>query len=326
MAESPAQLTSALVRTPYTILEALAANCIRCDPAESDDSAAVFRRLRKELEQCRNSTDALQVTGRIVRTIESRQRAVNCYIEQQAKDVAAVVAMLLGKIEKLAAANGNSATNLRRVGRRLETAGLAANARLLKEEVSASLRSIQEEAAQQEEQAAAIRSESREIAGTLGLPDVAPVDRDPATGLPSRSVAEIALARAVESQTHVYVLLLSAKLGSITRRFGDARANQVLLSFADQLTEKLGLDVPVFHWKGPTVMILLERPDCANLVPDEMSWIAAYQPKFTLEVEGVQTVIQLSTSSISLRLWEYHTLDAIRVALEQFQTAIASGG
>jgi GGDEF domain-containing protein len=325
IAESFDELTTARLRVPYALVEALAAHSIKYDPAKYDLNQAALRKLRGDLETAKNSTDVLQVTGAIVRTIETYNRGVARCIELRTQEMNTVVSMLMGKLQELAEANGTSAENLRCVGRKLEKAARIGDVRVLKEELAESLQGVQQEAAHQQEQSAAIRTHAREFISKIGLPTSSAEDSDPATGLPGFHTAELAIQEAIASQVHAYVVLFTVALGSLTRRFGNQCDDEALASFARQIASNLGPGDLLFRWKGATLMALLERPDSNEAVPPEISRMAAFPPEFTLEIDGKSMKIPLSMSSISVRLVKYDNLQAVREVMDQFQHTVTPG-
>ena len=120
LAESPDHLTAALVRIPYALLEALANSAVKYDPVEFEKNRAALRNLRGDLERVRNTTEALQTTGTIVRTIEAYNRAATAFMDRRSQEMNAALSLCMSKLQDLADGNGSSADNLRRIGQTLE--------------------------------------------------------------------------------------------------------------------------------------------------------------------------------------------------------------
>ena len=323
ISEPTDELTVAKLRVPYTVLETLVAHSVNYDAEEYAKNRANLRKLRGDLESAKTSTDVLQATGAIVRAIEAYNRSVARYIEARAEERHTVVGMLMGKLRELAEGKGKAAENLRLIGQQLDKASRAGDVKVLRKELAESLRGVQQEAAEQQEQAAAIASQTHELMAKIGLPAVPPADSDPATGLPGLRTAELAIQQAIGSHVHAYVVLFTVSLGIISRRYGHDHDDGILASFAKQIAPNLGADDLMFRWKGHTLVALLERPDSNDAAPPEMSKMASFQPEFVLEIDGKSTKVQLPMSSISFRLWKYESLDAVRHVLDQCQQAVA---
>lgn len=323
IAESPDQLTAALVRIPYALLEALANYSVQYDRAEFEKNRAALRKLRKDLEGVRNSTDALGVTGSIVRTIEAYNRGAASFMEMRAREMNAVVTLCMSKLQDMADGNGAAAENLQRLGQTLENANRTEDVRELKKELAESLQSVRREADFQQAQSAAVRSQARELAGKLKA-SVAPAeDADPATGLPGARSAENAMQQALEQHLHTFGVLFAVGLGTVIRRFGSERAEEAMATIAREIASALGAGDALFRWKGPILLALLERAPEERGVPPELQRVAALHPEFAVDADGKVLKIPLKISSISFHLWEYETLEAVRRVLDQCQQTIA---
>src|ERR1035438_3985409 len=213
--ETPDERTAAIMRVPYVLLEALVAHSVKFDPVADEKNRATLRKVRHELESAKDSTDVLQATGAIVRAIEAHSRGVARQIELRAEEMQSVVGMLMGKLQQLADGKGQSADNLRQIGQKLDKTARIGDVRVLKKELAESLQGIQEEAAHQQEQAAAIAIHVHELASRVRLPAVSQIDSDPATGLPGPRTAELAMQRGIDSHVHTYVVLFTLALGSV---------------------------------------------------------------------------------------------------------------
>ena len=325
ISESFDELTKAQLSVTHAVVEALAVHSVKYDPAKYEVNRDTLRKLRDELERAKNGTDVLQATGAIVRTIESYNRGVGRYLELRAQEMNTVVSMLMGKLQETADGNGAAAENLRRIGQKLEKTARIEDVRVLRKELAESLQGVQQEAAHQQEQSAAIRTQARELVSKIGLPATPSVDNDPATGLPGPKTAELAIENAISSQIHAYVVLFTIAMGSVSRRYGQEHNDEVLGSFARQIASKLGSDDLLFHWKGPTLVALMERPDSNAPAPPEVSRMATFKPEFTLEVDGKSVKLRLSMSSISFRLLTYANLQAVRQVMDQYQQTVAPG-
>jgi GGDEF domain-containing protein len=325
IAESPDQLTTALVRIPYALLEALANHSVKYDPVAFEKNRAALRKLRCDLEGVRNSTEALQATGAIVRTIESYNRGVVTFMDARTQEMNAVITMCMGKMQQLADGNGASADNLRRIGQTLEKANKSGEVKELKRELAESLQGVQHEAARQQERSAAIRMEARELAGRMAVPAAPPEDADPATGLPGTRSAEKAMQQSIDGHLHTFGVLFAVGLGSVVRRFGAESGEEALAFVTKQIAPNLAAGDLLFRWKGPVLLALLERPPEERGVPPELQRMAALHLEFAVEADGKSVKIPLKISSISFHLWEYETLDAVRRVLDQCQQTIAPG-
>jgi GGDEF domain-containing protein len=323
IAESPDQLTTALVRIPYALLEALANYSVKYDPVEFEKNRTALRKLRGDLEGVRNSTEALQATGAIVRTIEAYNRGVATFMDQRAQEMNSVVTMCMDKLQELADGNGASAENLRRIGQTLEKANRSGDVRELKKELAESLQGVQREAARQQEQSASIRTQARELIGKMAVPAAPQEDADPSTGLPGARSAEKAMQQAIEAHLHTFGVLFAVGLGTVTRRFGPERGEEAFASVTRQIVSNLGTGDLLFRWKGPVLVALLERPPEERAVPPEVQRMTALHPEIVMEADGKTVKIPLKISSISFHLWEYETLDAVRRILDQCQQTIA---
>lgn len=318
----PDEGARALLRVPYVMLEALVAHSVEYDPSKYEANRATLRKIRNDLEIAKTGTDVLQATGAIVRAIETYNRGVSRYISDREEERKSADGLLMGKMLELAKGKGASAEKLRNIGQKLAKAVHGRDIRILKDELAESLQSVREEATHQQEQSDAITIQTLELMNTSGHSGASLVDSDPATGLPSMQTAELALQQAIGSRVHAYLVLFTVALGSITRRYGDGHHDAVLASFAKQIAAKLPRPDPLFRWKGPALVAILERPDLNDTLPPEIAKMSTFRPEFTLEIDGKSTKIQLSMSSISIHLWKYDNLNAVQQILAQCQSSI----
>jgi GGDEF domain-containing protein len=119
--------------------------------------------------------------------------------------------------------------------------------------------------------------------------------RDELTGLLSRADAENALRSAIEHATHRFLAaFVLDRFDPIRHRFGIRAAQEVLLFYSIHLAQSMGPTDLLFHWSGPSFLMLLDRSAPATEVRREISAWAGVRLEKVVEATAHQAMLLIS--------------------------------
>jgi GGDEF domain-containing protein len=231
-------------------MEGIARHSVKGDVEE-------FRRFRSQMQHILQSLDGERMPDEAYDSADEAVGILKDYghrtskrLGQQSVELHAVIKMLLDTFRDLAIAGPEKMRQLQELGTALASTSDGEKLAQCRLRLSECLSEIRREAERFRKNA-----DGRTIFGDAR--------KDRLTGLESREVAEVALAKACIAETPgCAIIIIIDRIAVYNVRFGRAVGDKVLQFFADYLVQSLPSEGPPFRWSGPSVLML--RPGTAE--------------------------------------------------------------
>jgi diguanylate cyclase (GGDEF)-like protein len=155
--------------------------------------------------------------------------------------------------------------------------------------------------------------------GKASAPELVPGKHDSATGLPDSGYAEAAFA-SVWSRRHEYYVAIFAfeRLEAINLRFGFKVGDEVLSMLSQHVAQNIRAGDNLFRWRGPCLVVLIERQAHESLVASELSRIASVRLEHAIKIKDREVLVPVSMSWHLLPLGGTATVDELVTDLNAF--------
>jgi GGDEF domain-containing protein len=147
---------------------------------------------------------------------------------------------------------------------------------------------------------------------------------DPATGLQTRSAAEMAIAaKIVDGKDELVALFLVDRLPALNSRFGRKVGDEILLLVAQHLGQHLPETSPPFRWSGPAFVALANKGDAAPTTERQIKHVASMRLEKNIDTAGRTVMLPISCSVVLQKIVASDSAEAVFQALDKF---VASHG
>jgi diguanylate cyclase (GGDEF)-like protein len=267
-----------LMRIVQLLLQGIELHAIEGDPDDFAQLRASIQRLTNSLDGGLATSELLAQAGSALRTLEDYNRRTARYLRRPAGEWQAIVIMLTSAIAAMAAAGEENTRRLREIAGRVRSASGGDEVHKIRLELSECLTELQLETRRQKEQDARVP-----LPATVESAP-SPVDNDPVTGFASRPQAEEALAHAWQTDPPSYVAVMALdRLQIFNTRFGRSVGDEILRYFGEFLGAQLRASDQIFRWSGTTLVALLPRPNCLEIVREEVARLMEARCEHTVQ-------------------------------------------
>jgi diguanylate cyclase (GGDEF)-like protein len=269
------------LRIVLLLLKGMGVQAVKGDP----DDYARFRQtvdaVSVALVEPVDADECLRYIGAALKALEDYNRRISGGVRQAGAEYQAMMMMLTSTAGAIATASRENVDRLIEIEKRVAGATQIEDVRSIKATLSECLEHIRRETARQ-------RTSNEQTLEQLnrGIQEVrTPLqgDNDGVTGLPTRPLAETALAQASRSETPIYVaVMVLDRLQSFNATFGRETGDQVLHYLARFVRRQLLPNDQAFRWSGPALLALLPRTDGIERVREEFSRLMEQQLGYTV--------------------------------------------
>lgn len=244
------------------------------DHTECERFKSEIGRIQERFSSEAKSEQLMVAAGAISQAVASYNQSVTNFIERQGNELQNMISMLTATIMSLGSASDLSAKNLGAIEVQLKSASALEDIRVLRVRLAECLNNVRHEGARQRnETQVSIDSLKHELASSrhrLEHHGIASTT-DPATGLASRSAAEVAIHEAANAGDTQYLMIaVLGKMQAINARFGYSVGDEVLCEFAARVVGRLCSHANFYRWSGPTIVGVLQRTEALDVVQSEV--------------------------------------------------------
>jgi len=295
------------MRIVQLLLQGIERHAIEGDPDDLAQLRASIQRLTNSLGGGLAISELLAQAGAALRTLEDYNRRTARYLRRPAGEWQAVVTLLTSAIAGMAADGEESTRRLREIAGRVRSASGFEEVHQLRLELSECLAELQPETRRQKDQDA----RAPVTATVESAPS--PEGKDPVTGFPSRPQAEEAVAHAWQTDPPSYVaVMVLDRVPMFNARFGHSVGDEVLRYFGEFLQAQLREGDRIFRWGRATLVALLPRPNCLEIVRDEVARLMDARCEHT-----VQTASRTILLAIAARWTVFPSIAAPRLLIHK---------
>lgn len=288
----------ALVRVVHLLLEVIDKQAAAGDSEESARFHETIGSFSATLDESTDYAALLVQAGAVVKAIEEYAHFSAKQHRQKTVELQLMVKMMAATLRTIAASGSAQIHALGDIERRVTTASQLDDVRLIKTALYECLTGIRQESERQQRDTAETIEQLNqgldEAKNRIGaVPTVE--TQDEITGLPGRPGAEAALVKAGQGGPPAYAaVMVLDRLQPLNARFGRDVGDGVLAMFADFVRKSLRPEDRLFRWGGPTLLVLLHRPDDLDCVRNEVARMMATRLEHTIQMPSRSLLVPVS--------------------------------
>lgn len=230
-------------------MEGISRHSVKGDVEEFRKFRSQMQHILESLDEDRSPHEVYDSAEHAVGLLKDHGHHTTKHLGQQSIELHAVIKMLFDTFRELAIAGPEKMLRLQELGGALVSTSDGEKLAQCKLKLAECLDEIRQEA-----------ERFKNVGGRTVSGDAR---KDRLTGLESREVAEVALAKACAAKTPgCAIVIIIDRIAVYNVRFGRAVGDKVLQFFADYLVQSLPMEGQPFRWSGPAVLML--RPGTAE--------------------------------------------------------------
>jgi len=274
-----------MLRAIHLLLQGIRIHMVEGAPADAQRFREDMNSVTRLVEEEHNPQAILTHAGMAVRVLQEYNQRTGEFLTAQAKELQTIVQMLTSTIGTIAKAGDENVRRLVEIEQQVFSASQLQDVRLVKSKLAECLEQIRQEAIRQrEETSRAVDQLSQSMVRSYPEPAKAEAV-DEVTKLPSRQVAEEALADACAGEKPAFAAALSVdRIAIYNIRFGQKVGDDVLLHFGEWVARRLRPEDRLFRWSGPALVVLLPRVNRIEIVREEMARVMDAPFEYTVQM------------------------------------------
>jgi GGDEF domain-containing protein len=281
-------------------LQAISLHAVEGDKADYERFRSDMNMFADRLTPALSISDRFMVVGQILRALEEYNRQTGNFLRIQNAELQKMIAMLTQTVIAVSVSSDTSVTKLHDLEKALEQTRILEDIHSIKAQLGECLESVRGEAQRHKaEGKVVLESLQQELAHSKerSADGAERLSLDPATGLPDKGEASLALQQAVTSPGLKFALIAVVnRVQAVNARFGYGIGDQVLSITAEHFRGALAADDKVFRWQGPTLVAVLYRKGDINSVREEVRRFAERKMEKTFVIGARSVLLPISTS------------------------------
>lgn len=285
----------ALRRVVHRLLEGIEKHAAAGDSEECSRFRETIRRFATALDESEPHSELLVQAGALINGFEEYNHFAAKQQRLRTVELQHMVKMLTATVRAITASRSAHTSALADIEQRITAASQLDDVRVMKATLAECLTGIRKESELQQKEAAetidrlnqGIHAAQEHIGAVRGgeTPDTV-------TGLPGRQAAEAALVK-VDQPAYAAVMVLD-RLQALNARFGRAVGDDVLAAFTEFVRKNLRPEDRLFRWGGPTLLVLLPRPENIECVRNEVARMMATRMEHTIQTPSRSLLVPVS--------------------------------
>ncbi len=308
------------------VLGATADHAVHCGDAEVEPFRQLVRDSVEGLKNPASSSQVLIAAGVLSQAIAHYAKQTQRAVDTLLTDTGSTIQVFLSHLERLHP-DRDALGLVAELRRTLESALRAGNVGAQREALTEVLEKLSQQADERRRQSLELTGRLQDritvLEQSLGARPPAvegtPGPVDLCTGLPIRSEAEVALRRAVESDSKAYAAIFYLHRMVLTNaRFGEAIGNQVILFCSQHIatTVTRGND-QLFRWAGAAFVAILERQESTLNVSSEVQRIVSAPLSRFFETASRSVYLPIKITATAVPLFDTNYAE-VSAGIEQF--------
>jgi GGDEF domain-containing protein len=253
-------------------------------------------KLATTLETTQDAEELVAAAEWVSDALESYNRGAQRVHAAQTVELRCMIEMLSQTLVALAQAGGQSIETLQAIRNQVENARQLDDIRLLRARLGDTLKSISDEAKRQRDRNVEILLQAEDAAEVAAGHRKSQIS-DRVSQLPSSAKAERAITdRAGPGSKYYAAAFVVERVDSLNLRYGYSAGDQLLREYHKYLESKLALTDELYRWRGPTFLVLMERPYAIDVVRAEVARFASNRQEHVMDVGGGTIKLPLSSA------------------------------
>jgi GGDEF domain-containing protein len=296
----------ALNRIVSVLLQGIGMHAFNYDPAAFAGFENSMRKLRTEFERASDETGALLVAATAIRLLEEHNEGAVRHLAARQNEFETVIGMLSETAIEVARAAPEVAVRVKEIERDLACSTNIQRMASARATLTTCMQDLRAEAM------------ADPLHPTLSSSD----QIDPVTGLPDARFAASAFGKVWSRRMEYYAAVFSLeRLESVNMRFGLQAGDQMLSILGQHITQHLTPGDQLFRWRGPCLVMLMQRRAAEPLVATELGRISPARLESAIAVREREVMVPVSASWDLLPLHSFSTPDQLTRRLNEFATS-----
>lgn len=265
--------------------------------------------------------DLLVGIGKTLRALEEYNRRASAIFKGQVEELRGMLSTMTATVMFITSSSETSVRQLSVIESKLQRVTTLEDTRQVKAQLNDCLTLVRSESLRLQTETRAkissLKSDVERLSSRLRA--VSTEDsRDPVTGLPGRAAAEEAIAAKIaEGKDFLTALFLLDQIASINGRFGRLVGDDVLVSGAQMLAQRLS-GTTLFRWSGPAFVGIFDSSIGLTQAETRASQAAAMRVEKSIEADNRSVLIVITSSCHLQRVSGKIAPDAVFRGMDAF--------
>jgi GGDEF domain-containing protein len=312
------------IRYLQLLLQGVSLHAIESDPEALCRFRNEILSIADALDECAGADDLALNVGKALRALEEYNQSAASSLTGHANELRSMLVMMTETVAFLSSSNETSVSQLSLIEKKLQRASTLEDVRQLRGQMADCLTVVRSESSRLQAESRArldsLQGEVERVSSRLRM-GVLDSSSDPITGLPTRALAEQAIAAKISSRKECLVaLFVIDRLASINGKFGRTVGDDVLLLVAQQLAKRLS-GATLFRWSGPALAALLEVVTDETTAESQAKAAASMRLEKSIETNGRLVFLLITLFGQVRRISSNDSLEAVCGEFDQFISA-----
>ena len=323
-AEKRFSMPSEIIDHLQILVRGIALHAIEGDP---DDLKELQRRMSAIADTFTldSSPDDLLVgIGKTLRALEEYNRRAAVIFKGQVEELRGMLSTMTATVMFITSSSESSVKQLSVIESRLQRASTLEDTRQIKTHLNDCLTLVRSESLRLQTEARTKINTLKQDVDRLSnrLRSVTVEDsQDPVTGLPGRNAAEEAIAAKIATgKEFLAVLFVLDRMASINGRFGRLVGDDILVSGAQMLAQKLS-GTTLYRWSGPAFAAVFDPSVSLAVAENRATQAASLRMEKNIEADNRSVLIVITASCHLQRVSGKIAPDAVFRSMDAFMAS-----
>jgi GGDEF domain-containing protein len=322
-------LSAEIVDHLQILIRGIALHSIDGDPDERKLLQQRMAAIAETLTVDSTADDLLVGIGKTLRVLEEYNRRASVVFKGQVHELRGMLSTMTATIMFITSSSDTSVKQLSAIESKLQRASTLEDTRQVKAYLTDCLSLVRSETLRLQSEARgkinALKSDVQRLSSRL---KAVAMDNsvDAVTGLPGRVAAEEAIATRIASGKEFLVaLFVLDRLASINGRFGRLVGDDILVTGAQALAQKLS-GTTLYRWSGPAFVAVFDPSVGLTHAEVRAQQAAAIRLEKNIEADNREVLILITASCNSQRVSSKMGPDAVFRAMDVFMSSHSPAG
>ena len=267
------------------------------------------RKLRAEFDRAADEDSAMLAAISAIRLLEEHHGTAQRLLKARQNEVETVIGMLSETLLELAQARPVMMLRIKEIERDIAAALRPEEVVAARFRLGACISELKRELASAEDRAKRGRR----------TPTFPEIETDHVTGLPDAGCAIQAISARWNRRSGTYVAsFVLDRLETINLRFGFRAGDELLLTLSQQVGQHLQPGDQLFRWRGPCLVMVMDRDMHDGLVASEVARVAGARTEQSIMVRDREVIVPVSPSWNVFPLGTAGSVDDLATRLNDF--------
>ncbi len=297
----------ALGRIVSVLLQGISLHGFEYDPVAFNSFQDGIRKLRAEFDRADDEDSAMLTAISAIRLLEEHHDGVHLQLKARQNEVESVIGLLSESLLEMSGAKPGMMLRVKEIERDIAAATRVEEIAAARFRLSACVADMKKET---------VFSDKARGGRTPTYPDI---ESDHVTGLPDATYAMGVISSRWKRRSNCYVAAFALdRMETINLRFGFKAGDDLLLLLSQQIGQYLQPGDQLFRWRGPCLLILMERETHEAHIAAEIARIAGARIEHAITVRDREVMVPASPTWNLFPLATFSNPDDVSSRLNDF--------